>query len=291
MRRPDPYPMMRQFARPALAQSSAVRVVAVVLGFEIAFQLTPFIFDPDARGPVGPLDTVLELSAFALPLLVVVVLVRLLHRRGWDSLTGPSHLAWPAMRVSFLWVAAMLLLLEPLRLIPEWDYLTEMRDPGQWAVMLPLGLAALLIQVGTEEVVYRGYLQQELAARTRSRLVWMVLPSLWFGLAHVGNGSTFGESALWMFWASLLGLACADLTARVGHIGPAVGLHLANNCFALFVVGVKDQPVSGLALFLYPAHSGFDMPPITPAVAVSEILFSILSIGIMWLAARIAIRA
>lgn len=291
MRRPDPYPLMRQFARPVLSHTSFWRVLLVLVGFEVAFEYTPAIFDPDGFGPVRPIDTVIELAAFAIPCAVLVILVRLMHRRGFASLTGPLAQVWPVLWRSFAWVAVVLAIQEPIYLMEEMQYIETTRPLLQWAVMIPFGMAALLIQTGTEEILYRGYMQQELAARVRSPWVWMVLPSVLFGLAHYGNGGSHNEGLLWAFWAMLLGLACADLTARVGHIGPAVGLHLANNCFALFVSATTDWPASGLALFLHP------MPP--PSVAAGDPyqitlldpVFSVLGIAVMWLAARVAIRA
>ncbi len=44
--------------------------------------------------------------------------------------------------------------------------------------------SACLIQTGAEELVFRGYLQQQLAARFASPLIWMVLPALIFGAVH-----------------------------------------------------------------------------------------------------------
>ena len=48
---------------------------------------------------------------------------------------------------------------------------------SQWLGLLPLTLAFLLIQVSAEELVFRGYLQSQLAALGLHRLVWLVIPS------------------------------------------------------------------------------------------------------------------
>jgi uncharacterized protein len=86
---------------------------------------------------------------------------------------------------------------------------------------------AVAVSVGfCEEVVYRGYLQTQLGAFTRSRVLGVVLQALLFGLAHLeqgpaaaariaGYGLLFG--ALAQFRRSLLpGIAChvaVDLAA------------------------------------------------------------------------------
>ncbi|WP_338153259.1 CPBP family intramembrane glutamic endopeptidase [Pseudophaeobacter leonis] len=57
-----------------------------------------------------------------------------------------------------------------------------------WLGLLPLSLLAVLVQVSAEEVVFRGYLQQALAARFKSPVIWLVAPSALFGLAHYMPG-------------------------------------------------------------------------------------------------------
>ncbi len=296
MRKPDPYPLHRRFIAPAHALHDIWRVIVVVLGFEIVFEATPYLFTGPATDPFGPpapvtaLDTLVEFAAFIIPCIALLVLVRLFHRRGLGSLTGPRSAAWRDLRRVALAVGLVLLVQEPLRMWDQWDALARMRPFDQWAVMLPFAFAALLIQVGTEEIYFRGYLQQQLAVRYRNPLIWMVIPSAFFGLAHFVNGATPLDGAIWAIWAMALGLACADLTARTGNIGAAVGLHLANNVFALLITGIEDWPTSGLALWLYPYQDpwGLDPPPFS--ILALDLTLSLAGIWVMWLAARVALR-
>ena len=55
---------------------------------------------------------------------------------------------------------------------------------SQWLGLLPLTLAFLLIQVSAEELVFRGYLQSQLAALGLHRFIWIMIPSAIFGLLH-----------------------------------------------------------------------------------------------------------
>jgi uncharacterized protein len=120
-----------------------------------------------------------------------------------------------------------------------------------WALWLPLALPALAIQVTAEEIAFRGYLQGMLAARYASRLVWWVLPALLFGALH-WNAAEFGENAWLMVAAAvLMGLVFGDVTARTGSLALAVGLHFANNAFALLVLATPSA-LSGLALYRSP---------------------------------------
>jgi hypothetical protein len=133
--------------------------------------------------------------------------------------------------------------------------------------------------------LFWGYLQQQCAALSDRPWVWMGLPSLLFGAAHYLNGFGPADGVLCALQATLLGLACADLTARTGNIGAAIGLHLSNNLFAFLIVGEKGMPSSGLVLFLYPAtnHSQFDygLHTLAKPWIIPEMLTITLLIGVM----------
>ncbi len=120
-------------------------------------------------------------------------------------------------------------------------------DMGQWAVALvPLALL-VLIQSAGEEVVFRGYLPQHLAARWKNPVVWGFLPAFAFGLAHTFIGGAFDTFALYYIAAAtMLGLVMMAMVWRTGSLGAAMGFHFANNVGALLTVGVGGlaPPVS-----------------------------------------------
>ena len=104
-----------------------------------------------------------------------------------------------------------------------------------------------------------------------------------------------------MIWAFFFGLAAADLTARSGTLGPAIGFHLVNNALAFLLYGEAGGVDSGLALFLFPAEPPVDlMPPlpempsdhvmVPPPLLNPDFLLELAGIGLLWIGARIAIR-
>ena len=105
-----------------------------------------------------------------------------------------------------------------------------------------------LLQTGAEELLFRGYLQSQLAARFSAKWVWLFVPSLLFGLLHYMPAETAGPGLLYVASTTLFGIIAADLTARTGSIGAAWGLHFANNCLAILVV-VYLGAASGLGLY------------------------------------------
>ncbi len=117
------------------------------------------------------------------------------------------------------------------------------------------------MQTLAEELVFRGFLMQQLAARLpRWPLVWFGLPPLLFAAAHYAPGMGL-MSPLAMGYALAFGIVAADLTRRSGNLGTAWGLHLANNAFAILVFSSQSE-LSGLALWHapYPVEQLYEAP-------------------------------
>lgn len=299
----DRYAAHARFIHPARAASELWRVLLMILAFEAVFALSPAIvvaFLPSDSAVAafndgtGAFGTLAQFFSFGISGIGLVILLGLIHGRGFWTLVGPSEEARQDL-IRVAWAVGLWLL--ALELLPPWINtadLAEVRDFGTWLILVPVALAALLVQVGTEELFFRGYLQQQFACISDRRWVWMVVPSVMFGGLHFWNGNGVAEGVLWAIWATALGVACADLTARSGNLGAAIGLHLANNAFALLIVGVQGWPSSGVALFLYPYEDPelyrYGAEALLEPWVIVQLLSMLVSVLIMWLAARIAIK-
>ena len=249
---------------PARARSQLWRTVggaALIVGLYILWMIGMGVAVAMVRGLDGlenllrglegggstPWGVVLLLTTFLGGWLGVWAVTRLVHRRGLGSLMGRAPVVLRdfvlglavMMAVSAIGLAIGLAVLPPLELA---------MDPRLWLLFLPLAILGLLIQTGAEELFFRGYLQSQLAARFAHPLVWMILPSALFGMAHLSPGMP--SDLLWLIVAAtgLFGLIAADLTARSGSLGLAWGLHFANNFLAILTINVMTG-IDGLALF------------------------------------------
>ncbi|MFQ1701075.1 CPBP family intramembrane glutamic endopeptidase [Loktanella agnita] len=300
--RPTAYAAHADFIRPAMARTEMWRLIVMIICFEIAFIVTPWLMmlalPPRAEEAyiegVTAFGTLAQFASFGIITAIFVWTLRRVHERGFWSLVGQADAAVVNMIRVMCMVGLVLLAKE---IFPPWydlSALAETRNLLRWLVLLPFGFVVLLIQVSTEELYFRGYLQQQFACMSESRLVWMGLPSFMFGMAHYFNGIGEADGILWALWAMALGLACADLTARTGNIGAAVGLHLANNAFALLIYGMMDWPTSGLALFLFPFDDPYQYDLSIDALRSAELIMpfvvNVTAVWVMWLAARLAIR-
>jgi len=222
------------------------------------------------------------LASFGGLFAALAIALRVIHRRPITSLLGgfPACLSdfWQTLRPAIVLFGIVLILPSPADFAPE-----RAMDVMPWLMLAPMSLAAILFQITTEELVFRGYLQSQLAARFSSPWVWIVLPSALFAALHY-DPSTYGENAILVAaWAGLFGLAAADLTARSGNLGPALALHFANNVSAIMFVSTKDY-WDGLALYVVP----FGPKDTEFVAAVLPLEGLVILCG--WLVARIAIR-
>lgn len=250
-----------------------------VMGPEMADQIT-------RDGRTGQTAAGMFLVLFQLGLLAVAsgIVCVILHKRAAHTLIGPIGLAF---RQFVIVAIAMLVLSIALWLLPPYGFdepMVQNISTGRWLMLLPFALIAVLAQSGAEEIFFRGYIQQQLAARFRSPLIWLVLPAVLFGLGHYlpeSAGSNAGTIAL---WATVFGILMADLTARSGTLGPAIALHFFNNVSAMVLVSVPDE-MSGLALFVLP----FGIADEAQMAIWLPVDFALMIVS--WLAARLAIRA
>jgi membrane protease YdiL (CAAX protease family) len=228
-----------------------------------------------------PLTLLSLLFSFIFWIMAIATVQPIIHKRSFRRMLGIT--LWDDFRrVCF----ALIVLYIALWVLPPWDSFENTVSAmtfGHWLSILPLALSGLLIQVAAEEILFRGYLQQQLAARVSSPLVWIGLPSILFGLAHY-DPSLGSNTWLFVCWAVLFGGLMADLTARSGSLGPAIAVHLFNNMFAMLLVSPPDS-LSGLALF----HFTFPLTDEATVRALLPIDFAVMLVS--WLAARLAIRA
>jgi membrane protease YdiL (CAAX protease family) len=240
-------------------------------------------FEDDLMGGTTPLAMYVLLASFGLITASVFIVVRLVHKRPPLTVLGPVILAVP----QFFRVLALLVVVGvAIMVLPPYGMgsaLVPNMPMGLWAFLLPVSLAAVFIQISAEEIFFRGYLQQQLGARFRSTLVWMVLPSALFAIGHYQPAEAGENAVLIVVWAGLFGLLMADLTARAGSIGPAIAVHFVNNVTALLITSLPDS-LGGLALF----HTPFGMEDTAQLRAWLPVDFAMMIVS--WLAARVALR-
>lgn len=234
-------------------------------------------------GKPTQLSVLFLLFSFGFMFVGVIVALKVVHSRGFLGVFGDRTLFFGQLR-SVLGVLIVLNCI--IFLLPPWDLgapLVANVPPMRWLLVLPFAVAAVLVQVTAEEFLFRGYIQQQLAARFRSPVIWILVPALLFGLGHYMPQEAGENASLIVIWSVVFGILMADLTARAGTLGPAIAVHFVNNFLAIVVISMPDA-LSGLSLYLSP----FSMSDTEELRAWLPVDFAMMIVS--WLAARLAIR-
>ena len=293
------YPAHDRLILPALPSAALWRLlvgcVAVVVvflalsglyGWLCGMLLPSAAWGPDGDGITAgttPLGALVNLFVFGLLIVALALVLPPLHGRALIGVLGPGAVVRAQARRVSIYILGIYFAVGLLP-VPQAFEVVPHLPAATWLAFLPLTFLGLLIQVSAEEILFRGYLQSQLAARFTSPVLWMILPSALFGILHYQPG-VMGDAA-WVIvvWAMLFGLAAADLTARSGTLGPAIALHLINNFSAIALVAPQGS-FDGLALYQYP------FGPADTDLLMQWLPVDLLVLVCAWLAARLALRA
>ena len=137
------------------------------------------------------------------------------------------------------------------------------------------------LQSATEEIVFRGYLNQGLSHLLRSKWVAFVVTSLIFMAMHLSNpealeGASSGTLPIVMSSYFFFGFAMCLIVWIDDGLETAIGIHAGNNCFAAMIVNYENSVLPTPSIFL----TGQD--PIKDAISTVLVLSVIIVITWFW---------
>lgn len=222
-------------------------MMAVVV-YPIVGPLNYFGFIQSLQKPVTIGTTLFVLISFIGMFLAPIIAAPACHLRPAGSLFGPRG---ESLRGFTTTVGVLAPIYIGLAGLGWWLVGPEQNmELGTWMRWLPLAVPLVLIQVTAEELIFRGYLPQQLAARFNARWIWMGIPSVIFAALHY-NPEAGATAWLIVLTTFAFALVAMDLTERTGSLGAAIGLHFVNNLSALLFLSVKGT-ITGLSLFVTP---------------------------------------
>jgi uncharacterized protein len=199
------------------------------------------------RLPPSMLLLVLEMASFAAITISVFIARRFLDRRSFTSLGLEANgRVWRDLLAGFLIAAIMMCLIYIIERLAGWLSLDGVAWQGTSTLEIILSLATmLLVFIVTgwqEELYFRGYLLQNLSDGLNPG--WgVIVSSLVFGLAHLGNQNATLIGALGV---TLAGLLMAYAYWRTHQLWLPIGIHIGWNFFEGPLLGF---PVSGIGTF------------------------------------------
>ncbi len=232
------------------------------------------------RSGQTPMDMIPVLLGFGGMTLGVFTVVRLVHRRPIATLFGPSCAIF--MRDLGITLALGMILFG----LYDVTYLALFTPVGHlapdiWLRWLPLGVVLVLIQTSAEEILFRAYLVQQLAARFSSPLIWMLGPAVLFGLAHYRPQEMGANTWLLVAGATVVGLVLIDITRATGNLGAAIGMHFVSNFWAILVIA-PERNMSGLSLYVTPLPAS-DPGLMRWLLLADIVIFALVGMVLRWL--------
>ena len=226
--------------------------------------------------------TILLLASPIFVWIGIWVVGRLLHGQPFATFFAPDRRLHAGLLAKGLAFGALLTLL-PIGISLQWsDAIRTGLEVGEVAILFLPIVVLVFVQATAEELVFRGYLLQQLAWRFPHWLVWALLPSLVFGWLHYDERGPL--DIYWAISSFFTGLLLCVLVWRSGSLWAAIGAHVGINVVAFTVLGIEgvfsgtqlwvidvygspwvvqvDLVISGLALLLVlsPAGRIFNAP-------------------------------
>lgn len=228
-----------------------ILVVVTIVTRGVEGSLPDNMFDMSYLGIPANLGYLLLLLGFVAMFFAFKWLIQPLHKRSLtETINGRSHLRRDRIGMGMLvWGALMMITLVTGLLISPENYQFQFHL-GQFLVLLLITLVVLPFQTSFEEIFFRGYLAQGIAAATRSRWWTLIIISLAFGLMHAANP----EVKAFGFWISmpqylLMGLILGVVTILDDGIELALGIHFVNNAFFAVFTTHSSSALQTDALF------------------------------------------
>lgn len=141
-----------------------------------------------------------------------------------------------------------------------------------WLSMLPVLALLTAIQIGGEELMFRGYMMRGLASSRRSPWVWAFIPSLLFASLHFSPDMSAHVLLVQALGITTITTLLVLTVVRTGNLGGAMGLHFGNNLFIFSLIGHEPG---------YDAQSLLSATPVAEMVASGSGLAAMLLLTVL----------
>ncbi len=197
-----------------------------------------------------PLGSGTVLLSFAGIWAGVWLIMRILHRRSIRDLFGVERrVLWSDfLRASLVTFVVGLIAIPFLLLVDPTVQRGDISLSGWLIAALPLMLCCF-VQTSAEEILFRGYLHQTLAARYATPAIWLGLPTILFTLLHWEGEASSAINLSVLVTIGVFALSMSYLLIKTGNLAAAMGAHFGNNIGA-FLIFSSQPEFSGGVLFM-----------------------------------------
>lgn len=190
---------------------------------------------------VGFLDSnlalFLMLVSFVFVFFQLYALVRFFHKQSFLQLiTSRNSIDWHRVFFSFsIWAGITIISTVVVYILYPEDFIVQF-DWIPFLLLFVIGLLLFPFQIGSEELIFRGYLMQGFGNLAKNKWFPLLMTSLIFGMLHIANPEVdkMGYSILIYYIGT--GLFLGIITLMDEGMELALGFHFANNFIAALLV-------------------------------------------------------
>ena len=247
----------------------------------IFYLLLPEVFEAaiEQNGSMNSnFDLLTSLATFAIFLGLLFILVRFLHQRSVTSLiTSRKKTDWKRVFFSFgLWffISTSMLGLEYF-FAPEnyqWNF-----DLYPFIGLVIISLIFMPLQTSFEELLFRGYLMQEIGILVKNKWFPLFFTSILFGLMHSFNPEVEKLGPTVMVFYIGTGVLLAIITLMDEGTELALGFHAANNITAAIFITTNWTVFQTEALLLDTSEPKMNFQVLLPVLIIYPIVILIFS--------------
>lgn len=202
-----------------------------------------------------PWSVALTILISFIPLFLATVLMyRLVLRLPVRGLfTALERYSWRRTWIGFAVFAVISLLMGIPDFIINRDAYSFTWSASDFLPFFLVALTLLPIQTTSEELFFRGWLQQWLDNGKRSQWVISTVGGVLFALPHMANPEVAGNELLFPIISyGAVGFMFAWVTYRDRTLEMAIGAHFANNLLSSLVVSTEDSSIPSVSIFTTP---------------------------------------
>jgi membrane protease YdiL (CAAX protease family) len=215
--------------------------------------------------------------------IAIKYVVKLLHKRSFISvITARKNIDWKRLLFAFILIfgiQAITLLLayggDSSELI--WNF-----KPMPFLILVIISFLLFPFQIGTEELLFRGYLMQGIGVGSKSKLIALIITSVLFGLVHGANPEVAALGFSVMIFYIGTGLLYGISTLMDDGMELALGMHAANNIAASLFITATWTVMQTDALYIDPSEPSAGIEMYLPVFVIYPIVLFIFSKKYNW---------
>ena len=235
--------------------------IFIFLSFATLLLMFPMMTSPESSRVLNKIlaisPTVYALILLTFPATLVLLYVGQKHilKRSILSLhTAASRFRWFRVFQSILITWGIFAALAAVLHFTGVKPLTLTFDASRFFIYTAISLCLIPLQSATEEIVFRGYLNQAFENVLNNKWIAFVITSLMFMALHLSNpealsGAESGILPIVMSSYFFFGFACCLMVWMDDGLESAIGVHAANNTFAAVFINYEGSVLPTPSIF------------------------------------------